>query len=108
MRMRILTARLFSASFILTIAIGSFAQQQQVADPDFDTSVAKPAYTKKHPKVLFDEAHYNFHTSTGRYKAFADLITHDGYEVTPNKQKFSKELLAGFDILVISNALGAL
>src|SRR6266852_4263317 len=34
------------------VAIGAFAQQ--VADPDFDAKVAKPAYTKNHPKVLFD------------------------------------------------------
>lgn len=80
---------------------------QQVSDPDFDTSVAKPAYTKTHPKVLFDEAHNNFHTTTGRYKPFADLITSDGYAVTPNKQKLTKEALAGFELLVISNALGA-
>ena len=80
---------------------------QQVADPDFDTTVAKPAYTKKHPKVSLDEAHNNFHTASGRYKPFADLITNDGYQVTPGKEKFSKVTLAGIDVLVISNALGA-
>jgi len=80
---------------------------QQVADPNFDAKVAKPAYTKKGPKVLFDEAHNNFHTAGGRYKPFADLITNDGFQVTPNTQKFSAETLKGFDILVISNALGA-
>ena len=90
---------------VVVLAFSSFAQQ--VADPNFDSKVAKPAYAKKHPKVLFDEAHNNFHTSTGRYKPFADLITNDGYQVTPNKQKFSAETLKGFDILVISNALGA-
>ena len=79
----------------------------QVADPDFDAKVAKPAYTKDGPRVLFDEAHNNFHTASGRYKPFADLITNDGYRVTPNKQKFSADTLRGFDILVISNALGA-
>jgi len=83
------------------------AQGGQVADPDFDPKVAKPAYTKNGPKVLFDEAHNNFHTASGRYKPFADLITNDGYQVTPNKQKFSAETLKGYDILVISNALGA-
>lgn len=81
---------------------------QQVADPNFDTKVAKPAYAKKkHPKVLFDEAHNNFHTATGRYKPFAELITSDGYTVTPNKLKFTRDALKGFDILLISNALGA-
>lgn len=80
---------------------------QQMADPDFDAKVAKPAYAKNGPKVLFDEAHNNFHTASGRYKPFADLIGNDGYEITPNKQKFSDETLKGFAILVISNALGA-
>src|SRR5947207_5652991 len=80
---------------------------QQIADPNFDAKVAKPAYTKNGPKVLFDEAHNNFHTANGRYKPFADLITNDGYQITPNKQKFSAETLKGYDILVISNALGA-
>lgn len=89
----------------LTLAICGVAQQ--IADPDFDTRVAKPAYTSKHPKVLFDEAHNNFHTSTGRYKPFAGLITNDGYSITPNKQKLTMESLAGFDVLIISNALGA-
>ena len=79
----------------------------QMADPNFDPKVEHPAYKKGGPKVLFDEAHNNFHTASGRYKPFADLITNDGYQITPNKQKFSTETLRGFDILVISNALGA-
>jgi hypothetical protein len=40
-------------------------------------------------------------------KAFADLINSDGYRVTPNSRKFSAETLAGYDILVIANPLGA-
>lgn len=79
----------------------------QAADPNFDTKVAKPAYVKNGPKVLFDEAHNNFHTASGRYKPFADLITHDGYQVIPNSQKFSATVLSGNAILVISNAIGA-
>lgn len=79
----------------------------QMADPNFDAKVADPAYKKSGPKVLFDEAHNNFHTANGRYKPFADLITSDGYQVVPNKEKFSREVLKGHDILVISNALGA-
>ncbi len=72
---------------------------QQIADPNFDVTVTRPAYTRKHPKVLFDEAHFNFHTTTARYKPFADLITNDGYQVTPNKVKFEKKKLEGYDIL---------
>ena len=95
-------------SLIVTASIlFSVIQAQQVADPNFDPKVAHPAYTKNGPKVLFDEAHKNFHTSGGRYKPFADLITNDGYQITPNKENFSATTLKGFAILVISNALGA-
>src|SRR5687768_17509538 len=82
-----------------------FVSAQQVADPNFSTRVDRPAYNKKGPKVLFDEAHNNFHTAGGRYKPFADLVTSDGYEVTPNKEKFSTATLKGFQILVIANAM---
>ncbi|HUY91298.1 MAG TPA: hypothetical protein VMV10_21345 [Pirellulales bacterium] len=76
----------------------------QRADPDFDVSVAHPAYSERHPSALFDEAHHNFHTAGGRYKAFADLIANDGYRVTPNRRAFSKDVLAGHDVLIIANA----
>jgi hypothetical protein len=79
----------------------------QIADPNFDASVNKPAYKKDGPRVLFDEAHHNFHTATGRYRPFADLITSDGYRIVPGKQKFSTEALKDYRVLIISNALGA-
>jgi hypothetical protein len=81
----------------------------QRADPNFNTKIAHPAYAAatKHPRVLFDEAHHNFHTASGRYKPFADLMTSDGYQVIPNRAKFSRETLSKGDILVIANALGA-
>lgn len=82
-------------------------QGGQRADEDFNTKVDPPAYKKNGPKVLFDEAHNNFHTASGRYKPFASLIMNDGYQVIPNKEKFSLELLKSARVLVISNALGA-
>ena len=100
----ILAISVLSATLLCTPTL---VFNQQLSDPNFNATVAKPAYTKKHPKVLFDEAHFNFHTAGGRYKAFSDLITNDGYRVTANKQKFSKPSLNGYDILVIANALGA-
>ena len=78
----------------------------QMADPDFNARVDKPAYRERGPKVLFDEAHNNFHTATGRYKPFADLITNDGYQITSNQQIFTRQVLQGYRVLVISNALG--
>ncbi len=43
----------------------------------------------------------------GLYKPLADLLTADGYRITPNAETFTPRLLERFDILVISNALGA-
>lgn len=105
MRRLIFTCAVAAVQF----AFGSIASgnAQQIADPNFDAGVAHPAYTKNGPKVLFDEAHDNFHTAGGRYKPFADLITNDGYRITSNKEKFSAEALKPYDLLVISNALGA-
>ena len=78
----------FVGSLIFLLSFSSVGLSQQQADPTFDASVAHPAYTTTHPKVLFDEAHNNFHTASGRYKPFSDLITNDGYQVIPNKEKF--------------------
>lgn len=98
--------RLLLLGIVLLVGT-STAVAQQVPDPNFDVKVAKPAYTAKGPKVLVDEAHFNFHTAGGRYKPLADLLRNDGYQVAPNTAKFTKEALTGCDILLISNALGA-
>jgi hypothetical protein len=80
---------------------------QQVADPNFKSFVENPTFTKNYPRVLFDEAHNNFHTSHGRYKPFVDLITSDGYNVMGNLKPFTRSSLETFKILIIVNALGA-
>jgi len=90
---------------LLSLPATSLAQQS--ADPNFNVRVDQPAYTKNFPRVLFDEAHNNFHTVGGRYKPFADLIFSDGYQVNVNRKHFSKESLSTFKVLVIANALGA-
>jgi hypothetical protein len=97
--------RLLSAIALVVGCDGGGGGQR--SDPNFDTKVARPAYTTEHPRVLFDEAHHNFHTTGGRYKPFAEIIANDGYRVIPNRDKFTKELLAKCDILIIANALGA-
>lgn len=80
---------------------------QQLPDPEFNTSVENPAYKKDGPRVMFDEAHHNFHTTEGRYKPFVDLLLNDGYRVIRNRQPFTKSSLSGYKVLVIANALGA-
>lgn len=88
------------------ICLLSSCASQQKPDNKFDVSVKKPAFTVYHPKILFDEAHNNMHTSTGTYSPFVNLITNDGCIVKPNSTPFSKASLDGYDVLVISNAKG--
>ena len=92
-------------ALILLLAAVTFAQQQP--DPEFDSTVENPVYKKDGPRVAFDEAHHNFHTTEGRYKPFVDLLMNDGYRVVRNRQPFTKTSLSSFKVLVISNALGA-
>lgn len=82
------------------------ATSQQMVDSSFDCTVKDPWFKNRHPKVLFDEAHSNFHTAGGRYKPFADLITSDGCVVTANAQKFNTpDVFKGCDLLIIANAM---
>jgi hypothetical protein len=69
-------------------------------------SVAQPAYSSGHPRVLVDEAHHNFHTMSGGYAAFAALLRSDGYDVGPLRARIAREALRGCRILVVANALG--
>jgi hypothetical protein len=97
------------AGVVLLVSLAGPAKVlgQQMFDPTFDAKVAKPAYVDQHPRVLFDEAHFNVHTTQGGYKPFVDLITNDGCRVTPNAKPLEAKSLAGFDVLVIANARGA-
>ena len=90
---------------LAVVSLASFAQQ--TADPHFDARVDKPTFTKNFPRVLFDEAHYNFDTTNNRYKPFADLLFNDGYHFAVNRQPFTKASLATHKILVIVNPLGS-
>ncbi len=76
-------------------------------DPEFDPSVAVPAFAGDGPRVLFDEAHRNWHRAGKGYRPFVRLLEADGYRVTTNARPFTPDELAGADILVIVNAVGA-
>lgn len=95
------------ASICALLLLAVTISAQQMPDPEFDTAVETPAYKSSGPRVMFDEAHHNFHTSEGRYKPFVDLMRNDGYRVIRNRQPFSKTTLSSYKVLVISNALGA-
>ena len=83
----------------------------QHSDPGFNAREYRrrptlPNVGNRHPKMLIDEAHRNFHTASGRYEPFADLLQNDGYIVSSNQQPFSAEMLKNVDVLVIADALG--
>ncbi len=79
---------------------------QQSADTSFNPSIAQPSYAAgSGPVVMLDEAHFNFHTATGRYLPFAQLLRRDGYVVQAFASPFNKESLRQGNILVIANAL---
>jgi len=85
--------------------VAATAYGQQVADPNFDTRVADPAFKISHPRVGIDESHKNSHTKDGRYQPFAALMRSDGFTVSA-APKFDPNELRAIDILVIANALG--
>lgn len=79
---------------------------QQVADTLFSPTVDHPAYSKGQGSIIFiDEAHHNFHTLSGRFKPFANLLEKDGYILKPLTQVFTADILAQAKILVIANAI---
>ena len=97
----------YFAICVLLLVVASGTLGQQLPDPEFNTSVETSAYQRNGPRVMFDEAHHNFHTADGRYKPFVDLLVHDGYQVIRNRKSFTKQSLDSFKVLVIANALGA-
>jgi hypothetical protein len=99
----------FAGNWVGTFNLEPNAQpvaEQRGGDLGFNANVASPAYTKRRPRVLFDDAHNNADTSSGRYKPFSDLITSDGFRVVPNRERFSRRTLARYEVLVIVNASG--
>lgn len=96
----------FQHALLLTLLVFPVTLAQHLPDPNFKGEVEKPAFSKNTPRVMFDEAHNNFHTSNSRYKPFADLLMNDGYRLVVNRQPFTKKSLASFKLLIIVNALG--
>lgn len=93
--------------FILVLVPCSLVAQQ-VADTLFRYSPTQPQYPSgKGPTVYLDEAHHNFHTTTGRFRPFADFLRSDGYVVQGFKEQFTREVLKPVKILVVANALNA-
>jgi hypothetical protein len=89
-----------------TVACSDNDGLPQQADPDFKPKNTTITFTDNNsPVVLIDEAHNNFHTAIGRYKAFKQVLTSDGYTVKRNQDALTLANLKNADILVIANAL---
>ena len=89
----------------LSIGIAGCSSGDKV-DPDFDTRVASPAYPADGPRVLFDEAHHNWHRARKSYRPFVELIESDGYRVERNTEPLTAEKLRPYVVLMIVNAVG--
>lgn len=87
------------------LSVVAYAQVTE-SDPTFHPTVARPAYTRQHPRVVIDQAHHNFHTMDGRYRPFAELLGSDGYEVVPGNVEFDASEFSSVSVLVIANARG--
>ena len=90
----------------LCLAFAPVARAQQVPDSTFLPVMAAPTHAPgEGPVVLIDEAHWNFHTASGRYLPFTRMLERDGYRVRPNRVPFAPGSLADARVLVIANAL---
>ena len=76
---------------LLLILQFSATRGQQVPDLGYNPTIENPAYQERQgPTVGVDEAHSNFHTATGRYATFANLLKRDGYRVVRVKNELLK------------------
>ncbi len=68
------------------------------------SSIIRPSCGR--PVVAIDAAHNNFHTASGRYRPFANLLQADGLTFTSTSAPISQAFLRRIDLLVIANAMG--
>lgn len=95
---------LLSASLFIVYLPGLTGQQ--VADSAFNFDIKNPVYERGSGTIItLDEAHFNFHTLSGRYYPFGQLLQKDGYVLKSGNEAFSSSYLSGLKILVIANAL---
>ena len=76
-------------------------------DAQYDTSVARPAYTSQRPRVLIDQGHHNHHHVDGTYKPFVELLASDGYDMQTLDSEVTAQALSHADVLVIPTAAGS-
>lgn len=93
---------------VLFVCLPFMGWSQQRADSLFHFEVPHPRYPAgKGPVIFLDEAHYNFHTTSGRFRPFAEFLRGDGYTVIGYTKPFTVNDLRDARILVVANALHA-
>lgn len=96
------------SALVLGVSLATPARGQQRGDEGFVPDVPDPTWEAgAGPLVLVDEAHHNYHTVTGRYEPFAELLRADGWRVAGSGTPLTPETLASARVLVIANALNA-
>lgn len=101
-RLKVLAVAIVAA---LPSGLTARALAQQVPDSAFRPPIQRPAYRiGTGPILLVDEAHSNFHTTSGRYYAFAELLRRDGYIVRSSEDSLTADVLRGVNVLVSANA----
>src|SRR5258706_3162260 len=93
---------------LLLLVVSVFSVHgQQVPDLKFKSETNYHAYPRSGgPVITLEEGHLDFHTLDGRYGPFGNILTDDGYVLTPGKEKFTEEYLRKTKILAIANAVG--
>ncbi len=98
--------RLVALALAALVLAAPAVARQQMGDPSFRPTVARPAYVSEGPLIQLDAAHGSVQTIGGRYAGFAALVRADGYHLRTGEQKLDQPgALDGVDVLVISNAV---
>lgn len=98
--------KFYPVFFLILTGTTTLLDAQQVADTLFNFQIANPLYdAEKGPTIFLDEGHNNFHTSTGRFKPFADFLRKDGYIIKGFDNSFTSNGLKEARIVVIANAI---
>lgn len=99
-------SQIFTCTILILGLTACHSSSTQKADLSFEPAIPQPAYPEaKGPVVQIDEAHFNFHTTDGRYAAFAKLLRRDGYVVRGLTEPARADTLDRGDIYVIANAI---
>ena len=95
--------KVISLLFLFCISLCAVCFSQQRADNIVIPKIENPKFTlNKGPKIYIDHKHNNFHTITGRFKPFSDLLKKDGYQLD---SILDYQKLNTTDVLVISNPI---